>query len=116
MIWKARSDIGLEHLTDHVMEIAEFCLGAIARKDGFRLVTAPIQCPNVCFWYIPTFMRDKEEDEKWWETMHKVCFNYLYQNILLIVCRSLTVEVPVGSNSSLQKITTMLSSRVVFLW
>ncbi|CAH2095403.1 unnamed protein product [Euphydryas editha] len=72
MIWKARSDTGLERLTDHVMEIAEFCLSAVARKDGFKLVTVPIQCPNVCFWYIPTFMRNKVEDEKWWETMHKI--------------------------------------------
>ncbi|XP_050355163.1 glutamate decarboxylase 1 isoform X2 [Nymphalis io] len=72
MIWKARSDTGLSHLADRVMEIAEFCLGAVARKDGFRLVTASLQCPNVCFWYIPTFMRNGDEDDEWWDKMHKI--------------------------------------------
>lgn len=72
MIWKARGDIALSHLMDHVMEIAEFCLDTIAAKEGFRLVSAPIQCPNVCFWYIPKFMRHQEENDQWWHTMHKV--------------------------------------------
>ncbi|CAH0731826.1 unnamed protein product, partial [Brenthis ino] len=72
MIWKARGDIALSHLMDHVMEIAEFCLNTIAVKDGFRLVSAPIQCPNVCFWYIPKFMRHQEENDQWWNTMHKI--------------------------------------------
>ncbi|CAH2229192.1 jg1860 [Pararge aegeria aegeria] len=72
MIWKARGDIGLSNLTDHVMEIAEFCIQTVARKEGFRLVSAHIQCSNVCFWYIPTFMRNQEETESWWDTMHKI--------------------------------------------
>ncbi|XP_034835921.1 glutamate decarboxylase 2 [Maniola hyperantus] len=72
MIWKARGDIGLNLLTDHVMEIAEFCIQTVARTDGFRLVSASLQCPNVCFWYIPSFMRKKEENQEWWDTMHKI--------------------------------------------
>ncbi|CAK1545543.1 unnamed protein product [Leptosia nina] len=72
MIWKARGDIGLNHMTDHVMELAEFCMETVAQKVGFRLVSAPLQCPNVCFWYIPTFMRHQKEDVKWWDLMHKI--------------------------------------------
>nr|AEQ77284.1 putative sulfinoalanine decarboxylase [Bicyclus anynana] len=72
MIWKARGDIGLNHLTDHVMEIAEFCIQTVAHRSNFRLVTMHMQCPNVCFWYIPTFMNNKMENEEWWNTTHKI--------------------------------------------
>ncbi|XP_045504214.1 glutamate decarboxylase 1 [Colias croceus] len=72
MIWKARGDVGLSHMMEYTMELAEFCMGKVAEKPGFRLVSAPIQCPNVCFWYIPTFMRHQKEDDSWWELMHKV--------------------------------------------
>ncbi|XP_022114789.2 cysteine sulfinic acid decarboxylase [Pieris rapae] len=72
MIWKARGDIGLNQMTDYVMELAEFCLETVALRPGFRLVSAPLQCPNVCFWYIPSFMRHQTEDEKWWGLMHKI--------------------------------------------
>ncbi|CAH4027522.1 unnamed protein product [Pieris brassicae] len=72
MIWKARGDIGLNQMTDYIMELAEFCLETVALRPGFRLVSVPLQCPNVCFWYIPSFMRHQAEDEKWWELMHKI--------------------------------------------
>ncbi|XP_072933330.1 glutamate decarboxylase 1 [Epargyreus clarus] len=72
MMWKARGDIGLNQLTDHVMKTAEFCLETVRQKPGFQLVTERLQCPNVCFWYIPKFMREKKQDGSWWELMHKV--------------------------------------------
>ncbi|CAH0402477.1 unnamed protein product [Chilo suppressalis] len=72
MMWKARGDAGLSKLTDHTMNIARFCRNTVAQTAGFRLVTAEMQCPNVCFWYIPTFMREREEDDGWWDLMHKI--------------------------------------------
>ncbi|VVD03709.1 unnamed protein product [Leptidea sinapis] len=72
MIWKARGIEGMAHMTEHTMELAEFCLQSVASKPGFRLVIAPMQCPNVCFWYIPSFMRHQVEDDSWWELMHKI--------------------------------------------
>ncbi|CAK1593968.1 unnamed protein product [Parnassius mnemosyne] len=72
MMWKARGDDGLGLLADRVMKIAEFCSETIENKPGFRLVSAPLQCPNVCFWYIPTIMRSKAEDTEWWDLMHKI--------------------------------------------
>lgn len=72
MIWKARGDIGLETLTDRTMKIAEFCIETVAARPGFRLVSTTMQCPNVCFWYIPKFMRDRVEDDEWWQLMHRV--------------------------------------------
>ncbi|XP_049884804.1 cysteine sulfinic acid decarboxylase-like [Pectinophora gossypiella] len=72
MTWKARGDAGLAALTERVMETAQFCLQAVALRPGFRLVATSLQCPNVCFWYIPAFMRDKEEDDAWWDLMHKI--------------------------------------------
>lgn len=72
MMWKARGDAGLGELTDRVMEIAQFCMETVANKPGFRLVSDCLQCPNVCFWYIPRWMREREEDAHWWDIMHKV--------------------------------------------
>ncbi|XP_052754149.1 glutamate decarboxylase 1-like [Galleria mellonella] len=72
MMWKARGDSGLCQLTDHVMKTAEFCMETVARRPGFRLVSEVLQCPNVCFWYIPRFMREKDENENWWALIHKI--------------------------------------------
>ncbi|KAI5644899.1 pyridoxal-dependent decarboxylase conserved domain-containing protein [Phthorimaea operculella] len=72
VMWKARGDAGLRGLAEHAMEIAEFCMETVAKRPGFRLVSAPLQCPNVCFWYIPMFMREQQEDEHWWKLMHKI--------------------------------------------
>lgn len=85
-IWKARGDAGLCRLADHVMEIAQFCLEKVAQRSGFRLVAHTLQCPNVCFWYIPKFMRAKTEDAEWWELIHKVSLtriNKQYTNLHL---------------------------------
>lgn len=71
-MWKARGDAGLGTLVDNAMRIAQFCLECVASRDGFRLVSESLQCPNVCFWYIPRFMRRLDEDGEWWEVMHKV--------------------------------------------
>ncbi|CAG9568079.1 unnamed protein product [Danaus chrysippus] len=72
MMWKARGDIGLCKLMDHVMSISEFCLRSIAEREGFRLVSDTLQCPNICFWYIPVFMRKQEENDAWWALIHKI--------------------------------------------
>ncbi|OWR41263.1 putative sulfinoalanine decarboxylase [Danaus plexippus plexippus] len=72
MMWKARGDIGLCKVMDHVMSISEFCLRSIAEREGFRLVSDTLQCPNICFWYIPVFMRKREENDEWWALIHKI--------------------------------------------
>ncbi|XP_075984578.1 cysteine sulfinic acid decarboxylase isoform X2 [Anticarsia gemmatalis] len=70
MIWKARGDLGLNQLADQTMAIAQYCLDTVASRPGFKLVSDELQCPNVCFWYIPTFMRNIEKNGN--ELMHKV--------------------------------------------
>lgn len=87
-MWKARGDSGLSKLADQTMATAELCLKIIAKKEGFKLVTDRIQCPNVCFWYIPKFMRGKDEDEKWWDLMHKVSKNSYLNNKSFIIKNS----------------------------
>lgn len=72
MMWKARGDAGLSALVDRTMDTAQRCLDMVANRPGFRLVTTTLQCPNVCFWYIPTFLRAKRNDEEWWNLIHKV--------------------------------------------
>ncbi|GBP26639.1 Glutamate decarboxylase 1 [Eumeta japonica] len=71
-MWKARGDSGLSNLLDQTMKNAQFCMETLATKAGFRLVSPKLQCPNICFWYIPACMRGQQETDKWWETLHKV--------------------------------------------
>ncbi|XP_061727560.1 glutamate decarboxylase 2 [Cydia pomonella] len=72
MMWKARGDAGLNQLADRTMQIAQFCLDTVAARPGFKLVVDQLQCPNVCFWYIPKRYRKDKENEEWWERMHKI--------------------------------------------
>ncbi|KAJ0172181.1 hypothetical protein K1T71_012154 [Dendrolimus kikuchii] len=72
MMWKARGDSGLDQLANQTMAVAELCLEIIKNREGFKLVNERLQCPNVCFWYIPKFMRGKNVDEKWWDLVHKI--------------------------------------------
>ncbi|GBP26637.1 Glutamate decarboxylase 1 [Eumeta japonica] len=71
-IWKARGDSGLSNLLDHTMKNAQFCMETLATKAGFRLVSPKLQCPSICFWYIPACMRGQQENDKWWGILHKV--------------------------------------------
>lgn len=85
MMWKARGDIGFHQLAEHTMKITLFCLESVAKKPGFKLVSNKLQCPNVCFWYIPEFMRDKEKDERWWDLMHKASFSSKYSLFTIVL-------------------------------
>lgn len=98
MMWKARGDLGLNQLADRTMAIAEFCLNSVSSRQGFKLVSDEIQCPNICFWYIPSFMRGMEQDEKWWDCMHKVTPKI--KELLVLSSRLMVSYTPLGSHKN----------------
>lgn len=74
LMWKARGRRGLGALVDRTIEIAHTCGAMVEHRVGFRLVnrSRPVQCANVCFWFVPTCLRDQREDERWWAMLGKV--------------------------------------------
>lgn len=72
VMWKARGDSGFSALVDHAVFLSRVFLDKIRHRDGFKLVLEEFQCTNICFWYIPKRLRNKEESDKWWNEVYSV--------------------------------------------
>lgn len=62
---KYRGTGGLGDLVDHVITMSKSFTAKVKSREGFRLVQDNFQYTNVCFWYIPKHMRDRDEDDEW---------------------------------------------------
>lgn len=71
-LWKSRGDNGMAKQTDNAFENAKYLVDQIKKREGFRLVLPEFQCPNICFWYIPSRLRNKEENADWWKEVSKI--------------------------------------------
>uniref|UniRef100_K1P7P6 Glutamate decarboxylase-like protein 1 n=1 Tax=Magallana gigas TaxID=29159 RepID=K1P7P6_MAGGI len=69
-LWKSRGDNGMAKQTDNAFENAKYLVDQIKKREGFRLVLP--ECPNICFWYIPSRLRNKEENADWWKEVSKI--------------------------------------------
>lgn len=72
LMLKARGISGFENLIDNSMEKAEYLTQQLSKRAGYRLVLNEFQYTNVCFWYVPKFLRMKTENEEWWSELYKV--------------------------------------------
>ncbi|KAL0269385.1 UNVERIFIED_CONTAM: hypothetical protein PYX00_007139 [Menopon gallinae] len=72
LMWKARGDDGFERLVDQAMDCAQYLKERIAVRPGFMLVTTDTDCTNICFWYVPTWMRNQEKTQNWWQELGKI--------------------------------------------
>lgn len=52
--------------------MAQYFQRQIINRPGFRLVVNRSEFTNVCFWYIPKYMRNQDETEYWWSSLYKV--------------------------------------------
>lgn len=76
---KARGELYVRDRVDNAFRMAEVMAGRIEQEQrqlgpklaGFRLVL-PQACTNVCFVYVPPFMRGLDEDDEWQEKLSKV--------------------------------------------
>lgn len=65
--------MGFERLIDNAFEKAEYLANEITKRPGFELVIPKFEYTNVCFFYIPKFMQQKEpKDDKWWKNISKI--------------------------------------------
>ncbi|XP_043497787.1 acidic amino acid decarboxylase GADL1 isoform X1 [Polistes fuscatus] len=72
LMWKAHGTIGLNLSVQVAMSAAEYFRDRIKYIDGFRLVLPNYECSNICFWYIPSSMRNKSETQEWWDKLSRV--------------------------------------------
>uniref|UniRef100_UPI00398E89D4 cysteine sulfinic acid decarboxylase isoform X3 n=1 Tax=Pristiophorus japonicus TaxID=55135 RepID=UPI00398E89D4 len=71
LMWKAVGTRGLEERIDRAFACARYLVNEMKQREGFQLLMEP-QYVNVCFWYIPTSLRGKEETPDFWKSLGKV--------------------------------------------
>lgn len=71
-MWRAKGTKGFEKHVDKVFETAEYFTMLVKNREGFELLLEP-ECTNVCFYYIPSKLRDMpRDDEVFNQQLHKV--------------------------------------------
>lgn len=68
---KGRGISGFERLIDNSMEKAQYLTQEISKRPTLRLVMSNFQYTNVCFWYIPSHLQMKPENESWWNEVYE---------------------------------------------
>ncbi|XP_045461721.1 cysteine sulfinic acid decarboxylase-like [Harmonia axyridis] len=71
LMWKAKGSAGFANHVDSLMDTAEYLEEQIKRRMDFMLVSKR-QYMNVCFWYLPKFLRGKNNIMDYSTQLHKV--------------------------------------------
>ncbi|XP_061395670.1 cysteine sulfinic acid decarboxylase [Musca vetustissima] len=71
-MWKAKGTYGLEQHINQIFRMAEYITNSIKKRDGFELVLENPECTNICFWYVPPSLRNRDKDSTYYEQLHKV--------------------------------------------
>uniref|UniRef100_A0A182R191 Glutamate decarboxylase n=1 Tax=Anopheles farauti TaxID=69004 RepID=A0A182R191_9DIPT len=75
LMYKARGASGLEALVDNAFDCAHVLVERLRSRNGFRLLFEAYQYTNVCFWYVPTWLRvaaAEQETPDWWQRLYSV--------------------------------------------
>ncbi|CAO1401631.1 unnamed protein product [Diamesa tonsa] len=69
-----KGSLGFEMLMDNAFDCASYLTQETKKRSNFRLVFEKYQYTNVCFWYIPKYMmnRNDVESTQWWECIYKI--------------------------------------------
>ncbi|XP_060104808.1 acidic amino acid decarboxylase GADL1 [Heteronotia binoei] len=71
MTWKALGTTGLEERVNRALALTRYLVDEIKKRDGFQLLLEP-EYANICFWYIPPRLRNKEKGPEFWKQLHQV--------------------------------------------
>lgn len=74
LMYKKRGISGFEMLMNNAFDCASYLTQETKKRSNFRLVLEKYQYTNVCFWYIPKYMmnRNDVETSQWWECIYKI--------------------------------------------
>uniref|UniRef100_A0A8C7X667 Glutamate decarboxylase like 1 n=1 Tax=Oryzias sinensis TaxID=183150 RepID=A0A8C7X667_9TELE len=62
LMWKALGSSELERRVDRALAMARYLAQTVKKREGFHLLMKP-EYANVCFWYVPPALREKETDQ-----------------------------------------------------
>lgn len=94
LMLKARGYGAFGHLVDYSIDISKILINKLierGEKNGFRLVLNEFQYSNICFWYIPSNLRNQVETSEWQQKLNLVnilnhlCCENLYSNRFNII-------------------------------
>lgn len=72
-MWKKRGLLGFERLIDNAFDKAKYLNEQVKVREGFEAVLSQYEYTNICFFYIPKYMRNKPtRDEKWWKNISTI--------------------------------------------
>lgn len=71
LMFKKHGMSGFEAMIDNAFDKADYFAGQLKARNGFELLV-PNEYTNVCFLYIPEYLRNQSRDEGWWKRMSKV--------------------------------------------
>lgn len=74
-MWRAKGSDGFAAHVERVFENAEFFTAQLQQRKNFEMVlSAPPECTNVCFWYVPPSMMSltDRQSEEWRRRIHLV--------------------------------------------
>ncbi|XP_040278170.1 cysteine sulfinic acid decarboxylase [Bufo bufo] len=71
LMWKALGSNGLERRVDRVLDHTRYLVEEMKKREGFRLIMEP-EFVNLCFWYVPSSLRNKENSPDFWTRLGKV--------------------------------------------
>lgn len=95
LMLKARGYGTFGRLLDHALDMSKLFIHKLRQREdhGFRLVLQDFQYTNVCFWYIPKYLRNCEETPEWKQKLYEVSAVAKYQalhsiisNVIIEIC------------------------------
>ncbi|XP_067934403.1 glutamate decarboxylase 1-like [Watersipora subatra] len=69
--WRAKGDVGYEEQINQVHSLSRYLLERLRKLEEFELCLQP-ESTNVCFWYIPPSLRNRNRGAEWDRILHKV--------------------------------------------
>ncbi|XP_015789794.1 glutamate decarboxylase-like [Tetranychus urticae] len=73
LMWRSKGDTGYEKHIDHLFDMTHYLVKRLKEeKDKFHLIWPEPECVNVCFWYIPTRLRNNEKNREWEQELGRI--------------------------------------------
>lgn len=69
---KVRGLSGMERLFDNSLTMTQYFVDQLNGRTGFRCIIDSFDYTNVCFWYVPSSMRNESETEEWWQHLSTI--------------------------------------------
>ena len=64
--WRSKGTSGFEFQMDRIMELAQYQMRRMREMpERFHIIVENPEMVNICFWYVPERLRNKEQTKAW---------------------------------------------------